>query len=112
MEILANPSDWTPNDEEQLARFLETPTGKRLVPKLSEGLPSLLEGGEINAILIRSGQVLAWNKMIESLFLLAHPAPSVNRTVSEEYPALENDKAWNDGQQLEPIPNSETQNQQ
>lgn len=107
MEILANPSDWTPNDEQNLAAFLETETGKRLIPELTKSFPALMDGGDINAILIRSGEVRAWTKMIEALLLLAHPTPPVSRPVTE-YPALEDDKAWNDGQKLEPVPETKT----
>lgn len=103
MEILANPSDWTANDSENLARFLETETGRRLVPKLVEHKPSLLDGGEINRILIRSGEVRAFDNMVEALFILAHPAPPV-QAPAPEYPALEDDRHWNDGQKLTEVP--------
>ncbi len=100
MEILASSTDWTPNDEEQLAKFLSSETGRRLIPKLAENIPPLLEAGETNAILIRSGVVLAHQKAIETLFLLAHPPAPVQNPV-REYPPLEDDKAWRDGQTLE-----------
>ncbi len=103
MEILAGPNDWTQIDAENLARFLETDTGKRLVPKLVEHKPSLLAGGEINSILIRSGEVRSFDSMIEALFMLAHP-PAPVAPPSTEYPALTDDTAWRDGQRLEPEP--------
>lgn len=104
MEILARPSDWTQFDAENLARFLETDTGKRLIPKLVENVPTLHEGGETNRILIRCGEVRAFNQMVEALLLLAHPPAPTPPPVSE-YPAPENDAAWNDGQKLSPISN-------
>jgi hypothetical protein len=100
MEILANADEWTANDEEQLARFLDTPTGKRLIPALTKEVPVLLEGGDTNAILIRSGQVLAFQKMVETLIFLAHPPKGSAPPAVTNYPALENDAAWNDGQTL------------
>lgn len=103
MEILAQESDWTPNDEQNWSAFLETATGKRLIPKLTENMPELLSGGEINAVLIRSGEVRAFQKAIETLILLAHPpAPAPGSSGSSEYPPLEKDDAWNDGQKLTP----------
>jgi len=99
MEILAKPTDWIPNDSENLAAFLETETGKRLIPELAKGIPMLREGGEINSILIRSGEVRAWNRMIETLLNLAHPEP-VTTPTPNEYPPLEDDAAWKDGLRL------------
>lgn len=104
LEILANAQDWLTLDAENLSKFLETDTGKRLIPKLVEHCPTLLDKGETNAILIRSGQVLAWNGMIEALLLLAHPAPPPPPANQTEYPALTDDAAWNDGQRLEQAP--------
>ena len=101
MEILANVGDWTQTDEESLAAFLETPTGLRLIPTLVKNTPSLLAGGEINAILIRSGEVRAFQSAIETLWVLAHPPESTTTPATTLYPALENDKAWNDGQTLD-----------
>jgi hypothetical protein len=102
MEILANADEWTTTDEERLAEFLETPTGKRLIPALLKDSPELLKGGEINAILIRSGEVRAYQAMVESLLLMAHPPRHVSHTEPTNYPALENDAAWNDGQKITP----------
>lgn len=101
MEILANPSDWTQFDAENLAKFLETETGKRLLPKLVETKPELLASGDINSILIRSGEVRAFDKMLNDMLLLAHPPAPMAQPVSE-YPPLTKDEAWNDGQKLEP----------
>ena len=102
MEILANEGDWTTTDEIALAAFLETPTGCRFIPALVKNAPGLLPGGDINAILIRSGEVRAFQTVIESIFILAHPpAPLPATSESSEYPRLENDAAWNDGQKLE-----------
>jgi hypothetical protein len=101
MEIIANDKDWLPTDEAALAAFLETATGRRLIPALMANAPGLLPGGEINAILIRSGEVRACQTMIETLLLLAHPPVSASRDSQANYPALEDDEAWKDGQKLE-----------
>lgn len=101
MEILVSgPNDWTQFDAENLVKFLETETGKRFLPKITEQVPVLFDGGDTNKILIRSGEVRAFNLMLEHVMLLAHPPAPVVEPASE-YPAPEDDKAWNDGQRLE-----------
>lgn len=100
MEIIAAPSDWLATDSENLARFLETETGKRLLPRLVEHAPALLASGDVNAILIRSGEVRAWTRLAETLLGLAHPEPPA-KPQAPEYPALTDDAAWNDGLRLE-----------
>lgn len=100
-EIFANADAWLATDAENLAKFLETDTGKRLIPQLAGHSPALLEKGHINAILIRSGEVRSWTGMIETLLMLAHPAPDTSNRPINEYPPLTDDKAWNDGQRLD-----------
>jgi hypothetical protein len=103
MEIVAGPLDWTAVDEENFAKFLDTETGKRLVPKLLECVPDLLSGGEINAILIRSGEVRSYRSMVSTLISLAHPAPKLHADEQRsEYPPLVDDAAWADGHKLDP----------
>jgi hypothetical protein len=102
MEILAGPLDWTHIDEENLAHFLDTDTGKRFVPKLVEDAPLLLEKGDINAILIRSGEVRGYQILVRALLGLAHPTPKTEPAAATAYPPLEDDTAWADGQKLEP----------
>lgn len=105
MEIIADSLSWTSNDEENLSKFLDTETGKRFLPKLLESTPSLLETGETNGILIRSGIVRGFQEVARTILFLAHPSPSVISTPASAYPDLENDHAWEDGQKLEPPTN-------
>ena len=58
------------------------------------------ERGETNEILIRTGKVAGLQLAVQSLLALAHPNLPID-TKTPEYPALENDAAWNDGQKLE-----------
>ncbi len=106
MEILANDGDWAHSDESALAAFLESPTGRRFIPALVRTSPGLYPGGEINAILIRSGEVRAFQNVIETILTLAHP-PALLRELTSAYPDLENDREWNDGQKLD-VPKSDT----
>lgn len=102
MEILANETDWTANDSEQLARFLDTETGKRVIPQLVSHSPGLMPGGDINAILIRSGEVRAFQQVIEVLLTLAHPVKPPPPPATS-YPPPEDDRFWNDGNKLNPV---------
>lgn len=103
MEIVASALDWTTNDEEQLAKFLDTETGKRFLPKLMELVPGLLPSGDVNAILIRSGEVRGYGEVARTILTLAHPpARSAIPESANHYPKLDDDTAWADGQKLEP----------
>jgi hypothetical protein len=101
MDIQAKEGEWTVVDEEQLAGFLNTPTGRRFIPALVAVSPGLLPGGDINAILIRSGEVRAFQSIIENILLLAHPSdPKSSALLATSYPPPEDDRFWNDGQKL------------
>jgi hypothetical protein len=102
LEVYARETDWIHTDEEALAAFLETPTGKRLLPKLTEVMPKLLGAGDTNAVLIRSGEVRAYQEVISTIISLAHPSeiPKGDSQTSKNYPNPEDDAAWNDGQNL------------
>lgn len=99
MEYLARPDEWIAPDSENLAKFLDTDTGKRLLSELSKGCPELLVSGDTNAIMIRTGEVRAFSRMIEQLLLLAHP-PAPSPSHDDAYPALTDDSKWADGQKL------------
>lgn len=100
MEIIAGPLDWTSVDSENLVRFLDTETGKRLLPKLADSVPGLLPAGDTNAILIRSGEVLGWQSVARMILDLAHPSQPVSSPQQSYYPNLEDDAQWNDGQAI------------
>lgn len=91
MEIIANELDWLATDEQNLAAFLDTPTGKRFIPKLFEQSPSLLQNGDTNAILIRNGLVLGFQEVARTILALAHPAPKITSETATAYPSLEDD---------------------
>lgn len=101
MEILAGSLEWTPFDAEKLASFLDTETGKRLLPKLVEVAPPLLDGGDTNKIMIRAGEVRGFQVVVRELISLAHPPPPAPKSETE-YPPLEADEHWQDGQKLGP----------
>lgn len=110
MEILAKADEWVPStDAENLAKFLDTDTGKRFLVQLADGAPLLLAEGDVNAILIRSGEVRSFHSVIQLIVALAHPsAPPAASGPTSEYPAPEDDKHWNDGRVLnDPTPSFE-----
>lgn len=94
MEIIAKPSDWTTVDEENLAKFLDTPTGQRFIPALSNLCPDLLERGHVNAILIRTGEVRAYRNVLRDILFMAHPPQPAAKQQHEEYAPLEDDSKW------------------
>ena len=105
MEIVANRLDWLSTDEEALAAFLETPTGQRFIPKLLEEAPGLLQKGEINEILIRSGKVLGYQEVAQTILALAHPAPKTGlEPAANSYPPPESDAGWEGPKLNDPNP--------
>lgn len=101
MEISNSPIEFTSDDAQLWRAFLRTQAGERLIPKLLEAIPPLLGGGETNNVLIRSGEVRGFQSAAQTLLSLAFPQADIPRTVME-YPDLMDDKAFNDGQTLEP----------
>ena len=100
MEITTDAPEWTSENKDILRQFLQSETGKRLLPKILESAPALLAGGELNAILIRSGEFRGFSSAVQTLLsLTASDAPHVESTPAS-YPPLEKDEAWNDGETL------------
>jgi len=112
MEIIATELEWTQTDREIWSRFLDTPTGRRLIPKLLEFAPALLEKGDTNAILIRSGEIRGLQSTVTNILSMAR-ADMENQPpakVIDSYPPLEDDSAWEDGKKLVEEPTKPTAN--
>jgi hypothetical protein len=103
MEIQAGALDWAVNDEQNWASFLNTETGRRFLPRLLEGVPQLLDSGETNAILIRTGTVRGFQLAVQEMSRMAQTQPPVS-TPEGNYPPLEKDSAWSDGLKMDPAP--------
>jgi hypothetical protein len=99
MEITNENPPWDSENCALLREFFKTPTGQRLIPRLAEQVPSLLDGGDINSILIRSGDA-GYAKALQNLLSLTVPAPDIRVGTVDNYPSLEDDVAHNDGQSL------------
>ncbi len=91
---------WYTEDEVKWNVFLQSDTGKRLLPKVMEAAPVLLGQGDTNAILIRTGEFRGFAEAIKILLSLTHSQP-LPPPPTQSLPPLEDDQAWNDGQKLE-----------
>lgn len=103
MEITPDQLVWTSDDEANWNSFLGSNTGKRLLPKLAENAPLLLDGTEVNKTLVRNGELRGFQLAVQTLLTLSHSQP-LPQTGAETttYPNLEDDSKWGDGQKLTP----------
>ena len=105
MEVTSGPVEWDmAEDREMLRQFLQTRTGQRLIPKVLESCPTLLPGGDPNAIMIRSGEVRGVQITISALLSLSVPEPKVQDAPNSAYPPLDDDTAWADGKTVNTPP--------
>lgn len=102
MEITTELLPWSSEDESRWDSFLRTETGKRLIPKIAEQAPTLLDGGDVNKTLVRNGELRGFQESLRVLLSLSHAQPVGQSHVPSDYPDLENDAAWNDGNTLQP----------
>lgn len=102
MEITSTPLEWTSDDALNFRAFLKTQSGSRLLPKAAESTPALLPEGDINRILIRSGEVRGFQAVIQTLLSLAYPTAEPENTAGNtNYPDLTDDRSWDDGNKIE-----------
>lgn len=88
-------ADWNSDDAANLRNFLGTQTGERLMVHLGECVPELLGGGDVNSILIRSGEVKGGSSILVNLVSLTHKIPStVVPVVKDNHPDLDDDDAF------------------
>ncbi len=99
MEITNARPEWNSENTAVFRAFLETPTGRSFLPALIEKIPSLLAQGDINSILIRSGEVRGFQAAAREILELAYPVPEAKPS-SEAYPPLTDDSKWDDGEKL------------
>lgn len=84
---------WNSEDVNIFRQFLDSRTGQKLVPRLAEATPTLFSEGEVNKLLIRSGEVRGVQLILNEIFSLANPPPSTPKEITE-YPSLTDDSAW------------------
>lgn len=100
MEITNEALAWSSDDEANWNNFLLSNSGKRLIPKLVEAAPVLLDGGHANKTLVRNGELRGFQRAVSELLALSHAQPLPPQSVSA-YPDLESDDKWADGQKLD-----------
>lgn len=102
MEITGTITEWdAAEDTAAWRQFLETRTGRRLIPKVLESCPALLANGDVNSILIRSGEMRGFQMVLQALLSLSQPEPTLPANDSPSaYPPLDDDAAWKDGQKV------------
>jgi hypothetical protein len=104
MEITRDELSWTSDDEANWATFLTTKTGSRLIPKLAERAPALLDGADVNMTLVRNGEFRGFQLSMSALLDLSHSQPVPQDTIATTYPDLTDDSKWGDGEKLNPEP--------
>jgi hypothetical protein len=103
MEVTNEALPWSSEDESKWNNFLNSDTGRRLIPKLAEFAPALLDGAHANKTLVRNGELRGFQVALRELINLSHAQPLPPTFVSP-YPSLENDAAWEDGEKLNQPP--------
>jgi hypothetical protein len=91
------PLQWDSAEAGILQTFLDSPTGQKVLTILHGRIPGLLEKGDVNEILIRSGQVAGAQMIFDSLVSLVveRPIEAQSQPKTEEsYPDLDNEDAW------------------
>lgn len=89
---------WHSEDIAIFRQFLESRTGTKLVPKLAEAAPTLLDGGHANKTLVRNGELRGFQIALREIYFLAYPPPEPPKE-EKNYPDLSDDSAW-EGEKL------------
>lgn len=94
--------EWDDVEDRTIWRqFLETRTGRRLIPKVLESCPALSGGGDTNSILIRNGEVRGVQLIVQSLLALSQAeTPALTTDTPSAYPRLDDDSKWADGKKV------------
>lgn len=100
MELTLDALEWDSEDRQALRNFLNSRAGSRLLPKVAEELPQLMDSGDTNAILIRTGVVKGAQEAIKAILLLARPEPETPQE-TPAYPSLTDDAKWDDGSKIQ-----------
>lgn len=102
MEITTDALPWDDNDIIAWQNFLNTQTGRRLIPKVLEGIPELHGAGDTNAILVRSGEVRGFQDAARQFLSLTAKPKEISSDPATSYPSLVDDSKWNDKEKIQP----------
>jgi len=86
--------EWSSDDAALLKSFFESSTGKKTLEILSYSAPSLMDGSDVNATLVRSGRVGGYGEAITNLLALRNSRPPETTGAPETYPSLDDDSQW------------------
>lgn len=92
---------WNSEDTNLLRQFLETRSGSKVVAKLAESAPTLLDGGHANKTLVRCGELRGYQFALREILFLAYPPPAPP-VETAAYPDLGDDSAWPNTEKLTP----------
>lgn len=84
---------WESSDAVALREFFLSRSGQRALMHLSDQIPSLLDGSDVNKTLVASGVVKGWNDSLRALLNLTIEQPAPVKA-PEAYPSLDDDSAW------------------
>jgi hypothetical protein len=97
MIIIPIKITWDSADAKVLRDFLETPVGQKMVQYLHSQIPTLLDGGDVNKTLVRSGEVKGAQSLFDSFVNLVVESPAElqppQKTI-DSYPSLDIEEAW------------------
>lgn len=93
--------EWNSEDVALLRTFLETRTGSKVLPRLAESAPTLLDGGHANKTLVRNGELRGYQFALREILFLAYPPPEPPKEVAA-YPDLFSDEEWPGTEKLNP----------
>lgn len=98
-EITNENLPWDAEDAAILSGFLQTVTGRRLIPKWLETAPVLLDGADVNKTLVRNGEFRGFAESVRNFLSLQTVVPETKPDPTA-YPPLESDAAWADNQTM------------
>lgn len=84
---------WSTDDVLLWRNFLDSEVGRRLIPKLAESAPILLDGADVNKTLVRNGELRGYQDAIRTLLALSEVTPEVAPS-ADAYPPLDDDSRW------------------
>lgn len=90
-----NSAEWTSEDASAALAFFKSPSGQRLLKKISESRPFYSAGFETNQRLIQGAQIEGFENCVAailgSMTASGEPHPELQ---ASQYPDLEDDAAW------------------
>lgn len=86
---------WDSTDASLLKAFLNSDVAKKAFAIVMELCPPLLDGGDVNKTLVRSGEVKGFSLALNSLFELVIKQPEPVSTPIA-YPDIDDDSQWED----------------